>query len=87
MPFLAWEEEIYAVDLAEGARGRVLHWEREARACTVEAPSFDAWLGLVAACAEHGVLGWRDGIARDSVLYVELQGRVLAGYPRPVEAE
>ncbi len=84
LPFLSWEEDIYAVDLSEGANGRVVHWQRETRAVTVEAPSFEAWMGLLAACVDAGVLGWDNGITRDLALYRELQAHLLEGCPCPL---
>ena len=84
-PFLSWEAETYAIDFREGAGMRVVHWERDTRALTVQAPSLAAWIGLLAAAADAGVLEWQNGIARDLVLYRELQATLMPGYPRALE--
>jgi hypothetical protein len=81
IPVLSWVEEIYAVDVAEGAGERLIHWDRETAARTVVAPSFAAWLGLVAACADADILEWQNGVTCDLQMYKELQAYVLPGYP------
>lgn len=83
LPFQAWIERIYAVDLAEG---RVLGWSREDEAPTPLAPSFGAWLGLLAVSAESGVLTWQDGVRvhpLERARFEELRARAFPGAPRP----
>lgn len=66
-------------------RARVVHFDRDAPEIVVEAPSFAAWIGLLAVCAEAGVLEWDDEIRYDMSAYRELQKIVCGSYPRPLD--
>ncbi|MFY0531096.1 NusA N-terminal domain-containing protein [Nannocystis pusilla] len=46
---------VYCLDLSTGA---VVKWAKDASAPTVEAPSLEAWLGVIAIAARSGLLAW-----------------------------
>jgi hypothetical protein len=79
---------MYCLDLATGA---VVAWAKDVTERTVEAPSLDAWLGLIAIAARSGLLEWQPkGMGlhlshkvdpRMDQWFRELQRLALPGFP------
>ncbi|WAS97409.1 NusA N-terminal domain-containing protein [Nannocystis punicea] len=55
LPVFGLDGAAYCLDLSTGA---VVKWAKDAAGPTVEAPSLEAWLGVIAIAARSGLLAW-----------------------------